>query len=402
VIREAAIGDVALIFNGKTPSRSEQRTVGHPVLKIKDVDDKEEFIGVFDSYVDEEFSNRFKEKVLEPGDFLILNAAHNADYVGSKTYCATAEVVGAIPTGEWTVIRASKRRVVQAYLNHWLRLPTTVFKFRRLVKGIHLYPKDIADLRLPVPHPDEQRRAATILDKADAIRRNHRKILAETEALLRATYLDLVGFQHPNHPDWPLVTLGDVAARHKNAIRTGPFGSDLLHSEFTNQGIAVLGIDNAVRNRFQWDERRFITEEKFQKLQRYRVFPGDVIVTIMGTTGRSAVVPDDIPEAITTKHLATITPDGKRVHPLYLSFAIHSDPLIIRQIKKANKGAIMAGLNLGIIKALEIRLPPFPLQQKFARVANRIFQQQQRCEDPQLNGDHLFASLSHRAFHGGL
>jgi type I restriction enzyme S subunit len=257
------------------------------------------------------------------------------------------------------------------------------------------------EIPLP-PHRSDQERIAAILHKADAIRRKRRQALVETDALLRAAYLELVGLQNRKHDSWPLVTVGDVAAKHGNAMRTGPFGSDLLHSEFTDQGIAVLGIDNAVQNRFAWGERRFISEKKYKKLQRYRVFPGDVIVTIMGTTGRSAVIPDDVPEAITTKHLATITPDRRRVHPLFLSFAIHSDPLIIRQMEKASRGAIMAGLNLGIIKALAVRLPPLQQQERFAGVAIRIFQQQWRLRDPQVNGVDLFASISDRAFSGEL
>ncbi len=273
----------------------------------------------------------------------------------------------------------------------------------RAAKGKTLNKSKLEHLELSVPKTlTTQRRLAGILDKADAILRKRRQVLAETDALLRAAYLELVGFHNSEHDYWPLLTVAELAAKRMNAMRTGPFGSDLLHSEFTDGGIAVLGIDNAVQNRFAWGERRFINHTKYQKLQRYRAFPGDVIVTIMGTIGRSAVVPQDIPEAITTKHLATITPDRKRVHPLFLSFAVHSDPLILRQIRKANKGAIMAGLNLGIIKALEIRLPPLTQQQKFADVASLIFRQQRRLEDPQLNGDHLFASVSQRAFRGEL
>ncbi|MCX7309951.1 MAG: restriction endonuclease subunit S, partial [Afipia sp.] len=86
----------------------------------------------------------------------------------------------------------------------------------------------------------------------------------------------------------------------------------------------------------------------------------------MGTTGRSAVVPDNIPEAITTKHLASITCDQNKLLPEVLSFAIHSDPVVIDQIRAANKGAIMDGLNLGIIRQIKIRKPPMRQQQTFA------------------------------------
>ncbi len=128
------------------------------------------------------------------------------------------------------------------------------------------------------------------------------------------------------------------AAPGPGAMRTGPFGSDLRHSEFVDAGVAVLGIDNAVRNRFAWDERRYITKEKYERLKRYTVQPHDVIVTIMGTTGRSAVVPDDVPLAITTKHLATITVNRKLAEPEFVAQAIRRHPALLGQIQQANRG----------------------------------------------------------------
>src|SRR5207247_6641916 len=122
-----------------------------------------------------------------------------------------------------------------------------------------------------------------------------------------------------------------------------------------------------------------MTEEKYQKFQRYTVRPGDVIITIMGTTGRAAVVPKDIPLAISTKHLAVITVDRTRVDPEFLAQAFHSDPKVLGQIAAANRGAIMSGLNLGIIKRLRVRLPPLAAQQRFARSEERRVGREGRC-----------------------
>lgn len=257
-------------------------------------------------------------------------------------------------------------------------------------------------IEFPKIPTSEQRRIAVILDKADAIRRKREQALTLADDFLRSAYLNLVGLKHPSYEDWEPASIESLAADKRGSIRSGPFGSALLHSEFVDEGIAVLGIDNAVKNKFQWAERRFITHEKYEELRRYRVFPRDVIITIMGTTGRSAVVPDNIPEAITTKHLASITCDQNKLLPEVLSFAIHSDPVVIDQIRAANKGAIMDGLNLGIIRQIEIRKPPMRQQQKFADLMRKSHSSIQKMITPTGDGSDLFACLSQRAFRGEL
>lgn len=260
---------------------------------------------------------------------------------------------------------------------------------------------DIYRTRVFLPHIDEQRRIADILDNADAIRRKRKEAIALTEDLLRSAFLEMVGPAARDYSTWPVRTIESFAAQVPNAMRTGPFGSDLRHSEFVDEGIAVLGIDNAVQNRFAWSERRFITQEKYDDLRRYTVRPGDVIVTIMGTTGRSAVVPDDIPTAITTKHLATITLDRKQAEPEFVSQALFRHPEVLQQIGAANRGAIMSGLNLGLIKALRIPVPPIERQREFAKVTLRGRALTSRMSRDSATDD-LFNSLVARAFSGGL
>ena len=93
--------------------------------------------------------------------------------------------------------------------------------------------------------------------------------------------------------------------------------------------------------------------------------PGDVIITIMGTVGRSAVIPVDMPKAINTKHLACITPKAETIDAQFLSCAFQVHPDIRMQLQKQCKGAIMDGLNLTIIKGLSFHIPPISLQKQF-------------------------------------
>ncbi len=176
----------------------------------------------------------------------------------------------------------------------------------------------------------------------------------------------------------------------------------MIYSEFVDEGVVVLGIDNAVENSFAWKQARFITEAKYKQLERYRVFPDDLIITIMGTLGRCAVVPKNIPLAINTKHLCCITLDQSKCLPTYLHSCFTGYPDVLQQLGASERGAIMDGLNMGLIKDITISLPPLALQQKFAQIVQKHERLRAQQREAARQAEGLFQALLHRAFRGEL
>ena len=283
------------------------------------------------------------------------------------------------------------------YLGRFIRSRFEILNTRSTGATVpHLDRTLLESLKIPLPPLPEQCRIAAILDQADDLRRKRREGVEQAEGLIQATFTAIVGSRATGWAGWPEARVEDLA--EVGGMRTGPFGSDLRHDEFVDAGVAVLGIDNAVSNHFAWGERRFIPVEKYDRLKRYRVKPGDVIVTIMGTTGRSAVVPPDIPEAISTKHLAVITVDRSKAEPEWLSNALHRDRDVLSQIAARNRGAIMSGLNLGLIKNLRLRRPPLSAQRQFAEALAALRTEIDRMAAHGIALGELFATLQARAF----
>ena len=258
---------------------------------------------------------------------------------------------------------------------------------------------------IPLPPLPEQKRIVAILDEAFAgiatAVANTEKNLANARELF-GTALAAVFTSEAGRA----TTVEDVALPQKGSIRTGPFGSQLLHSEFVDQGVAVLGIDNVVKNEFQWGKRRFITPKKFHQLSRYQVKPGDVLISIMGTCGCCAIVPNDIPTAINTKHLCCITLDRSKCLPGFLHGYFLHHPVARQFLATRAKGSIMAGLNMGIIKELPLLLPPIAEQQSIVKKLDALSSETNRLESLYQHKlttlAELKQSLLHKAFSGEL
>lgn len=296
------------------------------------------------------------------------------------------------------IIESKSKEVLDVrYLFHFL--DKYLVKLReQSIGGIIKYIKlgNLTEAKIPLPPLAEQRRIASILDQADELRQKRQQAIEKLDQLLQAEFISK--FHQKNYPEFNVSDL----LKNEKSMRTGPFGSQLLHSEFVDEGIHVLGIDNAVQNSFNWAKPRFITEEKYKDLKRYTVKPRDVIITIMGTCGKCAVVPEDIPTAINTKHLCCITLDQRKCNPEFLHSYFLLHPTARNYLESRAKGAIMSGLNMGIIKELPVELPPIEIQNEFSKLKQKVILQKTLMIKELSKLNELFQSLQNQAFSGTL
>ena len=260
----------------------------------------------------------------------------------------------------------NKEKLLVRYLYYFLDKYVETLR-EQSIGGVIKYIKlgNLTEAHIPLPPLDKQRKIVAVLDKVSDLIAKRRQQLDKLDLLIKSRFVEIF-YNTTGNANWPIVTMADISTD----MRTGPFGSALHHDEFVETGIFVLGIDNAVDNRFSYNRMRYITEEKYEQLKRYTVRPGDVIITIMGTVGRSAVIPDNIPKAINTKHLACLTIDRSKAQPTFICSAFQMHPEIRQQLTGQAKGAIMDGLNLTIIKKLCFKLPPIEIQNKFVEFFN--------------------------------
>jgi len=168
--------------------------------------------------------------------------------------------------------------------------------------------------------------------------------------------------------EWKVLKL-KYLLRNQDGIKIGPFGSALKLEMMVEDGYKVYGQENAIKDDFEIG-KRYITQEKFLEMESYKLQPGDIIITMMGTTGKSKVVPENIQDGIMDSHLIRIRVSDL-VIPELLALLINDSDYIKTQLDSISKGAIMTGLNSVIVKSLNIIVPPKESQKELLEEIDR-------------------------------
>ena len=397
----ALLQDVAEIFNGKTPSKSEQRNSGFPVLKIKDVSENGDFRGAISSFVDDEMAKRFEKKIVQSEDIMLLNAAHNSEYVGSKNCIATEQMAGALATGEWTVIRPDKTKIIPRYLYFCINSSHIKQEIRNIVKGIHLYPKDLKKIRFLLPPLLDQKRIVRILDQADALRRKRREVIKLLDEYVQSVFLEMFGDPVTNPNKWSVLSVKDVVSD----ITAGTSYSGEQKKILENDEMGVLKISAVTWGKFDPQEFKAV-KKKLLKKKIVTLKKGDLLFSRANTrelVAATSIVDRDYPKLFLPDKLWRIDLNKSLCDKYYFDFLLRSQG-IKESLTKTATGTSGSMLNISMqkLKTLLVPIPPIDIQRNFAKKIENVTKLEM-CMNSQIDElDNQFNALIQRAFAGAL
>lgn len=139
-----------------------------------------------------------------------------------------------------------------------------------------------------------------------------------------------------------------------------------LGFEFVNTGVSFVKVENiTATGQILKDELMHVTQECHEKLSRSQLCEGDILFSIAGAIGRTAIVPADILPANTNQALAIIRlKKDVDVLKTYLLAAL-SSPYVESQYDDQKKGIAQINLTLKNVSDLQIPIPSLEEQERF-------------------------------------
>lgn len=382
---------IASVFNGKTPSKDEQRESGFPVLKIKDIDDRGFFKGKFDSFIDHQLAERLKRKYTKVGDTLILNAAHNSDYVGTKKCFVSENFSDVLATGEWAVVRPDIEKVIPRYLFFILNSPGFQFSLQNVVKGIHLYPKDLERIKVYCPSLEDQKRIVKILDQADALRPKRKQAIDLLDDYLRSMFLKMFGDPVNNHKRWEKQKFEKLGKLDRGISKHRPRNAPELLG-----GSHPLIQTGDVANCGTYIEKFNSTYSDIGLMQSKKWPKGTLCITIAANIAKTGILGFDacFPDSVVGFLADTSRTNNKFIH-FWMSF--------FQEILERNAPeSAQKNINLRILRDLDIIAPPIELQNKFAEIVATIETLKKNMLAQSKEMENHFQTLMQKAFNGAL
>jgi type I restriction enzyme S subunit len=381
--RRIRLDELCDIRSGGTPPRSSVVNYDGsiPWAKIDDLNVENGTVSFTKECITEIGLQSIRGRLFEPGTLLFAMYGSVGKMAWAGVRLATNQAILGISVLE-------PQKLAPSYLKHWLASKQA--DFDRDANGVtqkNLSTGYIRDLEIELPSIADQLRIAAILDKADSLRRKRQEATRLADEFLKAVFYEKFGDPVTNSNRLPTsridqlcdVATGSTPARNRADyydgphpwIKTGEVDTPLITSAEECISDAAIAETNC------------------------KLFPvGTLLIAMYGqgkTRGKVGML--GIPAA-TNQACAAILPSQKiNRHFLYTQLS-----LMYEHLRAMGRGGNQENLNLGMIKSLEVLVPPVHLVDDFLKVRQKVSEMTSKARRAQAESEELAQSLTAKSF----
>ena len=142
---------------------------------------------------------------------------------------------------------------------------------------------------------------------------------------------------------------------------TGPFGSEFNTDNYVQEGKYRYVRGKDVKDFFPTDEDNvYMPREDYERLKKYSLLEGDILVSVVGTPGIGAIVDSKLPPAIFSCKSTVYR--SKSINSFYFIAYLNSS-YGRKLLERSVRGTVQTGLNIDDLRDLPVFLPNDTIQE---------------------------------------
>ena len=140
--------------------------------------------------------------------------------------------------------------------------------------------------------------------------------------------------------------------------------------DFADKGVGFLRVQNIMGGLVNYEQGTlFIDGQVHESLKRSQIVPGDVLVSIAGTIGRTGIVPSYAPPLNCNQAVAIIRPKDMVFRPFLRHWLESAEAQ--SQMRGATVTGTIQNLSLSQLGGLRLPLPPIEEQHRIAAILDQ-------------------------------
>lgn len=169
-----------------------------------------------------------------------------------------------------------------------------------------------------------------------------------------------------------MARLGDICIQITDGSHNPPMGVE-------QSNYLMLSSKNIDDDHITFNDPRYLSQEDFEaENKRTNIKPNDLLITIVGTIGRVAIVPNSLTEFCVQRSVAVLKPKPEMVYNRFLMYYLQN---MRPYLEQESRGVAQKGIYLKQLSNLSIILPPLDEQRKIAAVLDKVsFLITKRCQ----------------------